>query len=76
MPPQISKLRRTWEHLLAAMVVAMPLNAGITFLAASLLDNPLAITLTTTLLATVISFVRTYLVISAQDERERALAAQ
>lgn len=76
MIPTTSILKRTIEHLAAAMIFAMPLNAAITYSAATITSSPLMITLITSGLATVVSFVRTYFVLAQQDNREIRAASE
>lgn len=73
--PQVSLMRRSLEHVVAAVTLALPLNAAITYTVASISTSPLTIMLTTSLLATLISWARTYLVLYQQDQRECRITA-
>ena len=67
MSAEKSRLRRTGEHLAAGLLVAAPINALVTYAASSSFTDPLTITLTVTAAATVIAFIRTYIVLALHE---------
>lgn len=67
--------KRVLEHVIAGVTTAAPINAAIVFITSALVSNPLVITIVTTVLATAVSAIRTFLVLRAQDDRAERIAA-
>jgi hypothetical protein len=61
--------QRVFEHTLAGLTTAAPINAGIVFLTSAALSDPIFIAIITTILATAVSAIRTYYVLRSQDAR-------
>ena len=61
--------RRTMEHVIAGVTTSAPINMVIVFTISNLTANPITLTLLTTFLATIVSGLRTYMVLSSQDKR-------
>ena len=59
-----SRSRRTLEHLAAGFTFSAPMNFATVFALSSVVSNPATLAVTTTLLATAISGIRTYVVLT------------
>jgi len=66
---------RVFEHTLAGLTTAAPINMFIVYVVSALMTDAMSIAILTTALATVVSAVRTFLVLRSQDRREHLAAS-
>ena len=67
---KLSLNRRVFEHTLAGLTTAAPINMLIVYAVSALMTDAITIAVLTTALATVVSALRTFLVLRSQDRRE------